>query len=58
MPPLNAACALLLVLQFVEEAEAAAEAEAVAVVEAEAVAEAESVADSDAAQCLKAGRER
>jgi hypothetical protein len=55
---LNAACALLLVLQFVEEAEAAAEAEAVAVVEAEAVAEAESVADADAAQCLKAGRER
>ena len=52
-PPVNAACALLLL--FVEEAEAVAEAEA----EAEAEAVAEAVADdTDAAQCSEAGKER
>ena len=45
-PPVNAACALLLL--FVEEAEAVAVAEA----------EAEAVADADAAQCSEAGKER
>jgi hypothetical protein len=50
-PPVNAACALLLLFVMAE-----AVAEAVAEAEAEAVAVAEAVAD--AAQCSEAGKER